>query len=85
MVYWNSHADNKNNKITKVLLCGKNGAIKGFDSYLATQVKTHVELANVWTNVFDFNVSVPRIEFTESLNYALAIGLTLGEFYKKYV
>lgn len=83
LVYWQTHSD-KSQRIDRIILCGKNSMIKGFDAYLSVAVKTKAEVANVWTNLFSFDTTIPKIEVMESLDYAVAIGLTLGE-HQKYV
>lgn len=77
IMYWNTHSEHAI-KVQKVLLCGKNSTIKGFDSYISQGIKTHSEIANIWTNIFEFDRVIPRIEMSDSLNLALSAGLTLG-------
>lgn len=84
LVYWHTHSD-KSKRIDKIILCGHNSMIRGFDSYLSISLKTKALIANVWTNVFSFDSTIPKIEVSESLDYAVAIGLTLGEHHKKHV
>lgn len=80
-VYWHTlkeNVDEPENKIDHVLLCGENVSDSNV-SYLSTHLQTKVELGNVWTNVFDINVVVPEINFTDSLKYAAATGLALSK------
>ena len=81
-VYWDSYREkNKENStvppICRIVLAGRDASLAGFREYLAMSMKTDVELANVWTNIFSFNDSIPPIEYLESLNYGTAIGLAL--------
>ncbi len=70
-------------EISKIILCGKESSLIGFKEYLALSIKTEVELANVWSNIFSFEDYVPPIEKTDSLDYAAVVGLASSNFDKK--
>lgn len=78
-VYWHSlkeNLDDDNKRINRIVVCGS-GADEEVVSYLTSDLKTGVSLANVWVNAFDINKSMPPISFNESLGYAPAVGLAL--------
>jgi len=78
--YWHSFK-NKNgkagDKIEKIIICGQNALISRFDEYLSSSIDCRVDIANVWTNVFHTDKYVPNISFSDSLDFAAAIGLAL--------
>ena len=81
-IYWYTHKDKYGNigeKIHKIILCGRDAGLAGFDEYLALTMKSSVEVANPWRNVFDFDTYIPPLQFLESLNYAAAAGCVLPE------
>ncbi len=65
------------NKIDTIILCGESAYLPGFLNYIKQNTNIDVELANVWTNIFDINTNVPQISFRESLDFATATGLTI--------
>ena len=85
LIYWNTHKNNTSkkgiikNKIEKIILCGENGGLKGLDNYLSLGSEMKVEKANVWGNIFSLEEFLPKMNFDESLEYAAAIGLALGD------
>ena len=82
LIYWQTHhnpSDVSSKKIEKVILCGRDSGLIGFDEYLSTGVKIPVEIANVWRNAFSYDTHVPAIPFLNSLDYAGAIGLALPQ------
>jgi type IV pilus assembly protein PilM len=82
IVYWENHTSNdeKNEKISKVILCGGDANLTGLSEYLELSMKIKVENANVWVNVLDIEKIVPNMSFEESLGYATIIGLSLGNY-----
>lgn len=82
MIYWETHSsssDHDKGKIEKVILCGRDTGLVGFDDYLSSAIRIPVELANVWQNAFSYDVYTPAIPFLDSLDYAGAIGLALPQ------
>ena len=78
--YWlakNEADEEPHGKIGKIILCGKDSAIVGLKEYLAESIKVHVEIADVWTNAFSLDKKLPEIDFLDSLDFAVAIGLAL--------
>ncbi|MDQ3245071.1 MAG: type IV pilus assembly protein PilM [bacterium] len=83
-LYWNTHKDEKNKVnpiINKIIICGGGANLIGISDYFAVSLKTKVEIANVWTNIIkEKEVYIPDINFKQSLSYASALGLALGDF-----
>lgn len=69
-------------KINKIILCGKDSIISGLKDYLSQSLGIKVEIGNVWTNAFSMEDYLPKIKFSESLNFATAIGLALPDIQK---
>ena len=82
-LYWQDHIEkNKSEKPIKgVVLCGREAVAPGFKETIAEAAGCPVNLANVWTNVFDFKDHLPELSFENSLDYAPAIGLSLSRYY----
>lgn len=82
-IYWQTHQNHPDSsddrKIEKIILCGRDSNLAGFDEYLSSAVKIPVEVGNVWQNAFSHDVYVPTIPFLDSFDYASAIGLALPE------
>lgn len=79
-VYWHTHPDKKgrkSNQIKKIILTGGDANLGGLAEHLSLIMKTNVELANVWVNIFSLDEYIPDISFSESLSYATAVGLGL--------
>ena len=80
--YWlvKSESDGESGgKIDKIVLCGKDGAIVGLKEYLSQSLKIEVVSVDVWNNVFSINDKLPKINFLNSLNFAVAIGLAMSQ------
>lgn len=78
--YWlakNDSGGESGGKINKIIICGKDGAIVGLKEYLSQNLKIEVEIADVWSNIFPAGSRVPEINFLDSLNFAVAIGLAI--------
>lgn len=81
-IYWQTRQDHVGplgRKIEKIILCGRDSNLAGFDEYLSAAVKIPVEVGNVWQNAFSHDDCVPPISFLDSFDYASAIGLALPE------
>lgn len=82
-LYWQTHTDeegNVNPSISKIVLCGGDANLIGLADYLSVSLKSKVEIANVWVNILNDKKEVPEINFNQSLSFAAAIGLALGDF-----
>ena len=64
-------------RVDRVILCGRDSMIVGFEKYLSMNLNLKVEIANVWTNNFDLNEYVPEISRVDSLDLAALNGLSL--------
>lgn len=77
--YW-KNLESKNGNVSpieKIILCGADSILPGFEKYLRITTKEKVYIANVWINVFDLDNTVPEMLFGQSLGFAGAIGLAL--------
>ena len=81
-VYWHTHKDGEveRPKIEKIILCGGDSNLAGLKEYLSVSTKNNIEMANTWINIVNTEKYIPKIKFGESLSYACAIGLALGDF-----
>ncbi len=82
-LYWHTHEDEEGKMrppIKKIILSGGNANLAGLTEYFSVSMKNQVEMANVWINIMDIEKQVPGIDFAESLSYATALGLALGDF-----
>lgn len=79
MQYWHAkEAPHETRRIAKVVLCGGSVNLKGLPEYLRETLGIPAERANVWTNVFSLDTTVPPIEKRFSYGYATAVGLALS-------
>ena len=80
--YWHTHKEGnrEHSPIRKIILCGGDSNLLGFAEYLSVSTKNTIEMANVWTNIINTEKYIPEIKFEQSLTYAGAIGLALGDF-----
>ena len=79
--YWASQNedDKKNDKISKIILCGGESTLAGLPEFLSYELKMRVELGNPWVNAVSFEDYIPEIEMRDSLAYSTAIGLALRQ------
>ena len=87
-VYWHTHKDEygegegkSHPPIKKIILCGGDSNLAGLSEYFSINLKHPVEVADVWINIEDAEKNIPMITFNQSLSYASALGLALGDFY----
>ncbi len=81
--YWQTHKDEEgrnNPPIKKIIFCGGDSNLIGLADYVAISMKSTVEMANIWTNLPNVKDYVPEISFRQSLAFATAFGLALGDF-----
>ena len=81
-VYWHTHKDEEveRPKIEKIILCGGDSNLIGLSEYLSVSTRNKVEMANTWINIADIEKNIPEMKFENSLSFACAIGLALGNF-----
>lgn len=86
MTYWLSHNDGnqKDAKITKIILCGGESTLVGLPELLSCELKIKVELGNPWINVVSFDEYIPNMDRMDSLAYSTAIGLAIKRWVNKY-
>jgi len=80
-IYWHTHKEGEKDRplIKKIILCGGDSNLVGFSDYLSVSTKNTIEIANVWINI-NTKRYIPEIKFEQSLTYAAAMGLALGDF-----
>lgn len=78
--YWQTHIETsrEDEPIKKILLCGRDTAIAGFEKSFTLNFNVDIDVANVWTNAFSLEDYVPEIHFIDSLDYAVAAGIALS-------
>ncbi len=84
-LYWQTHRDENgvtNPPIKKIILCGGDANLIGLADYISVSMKSPVEMANVWVNIIDTKKYIPDINFKQSISFATAIGLALGDFHE---
>lgn len=84
LLYWHTHKElggEAGKKIKKIILCGRDAGLSGFDDYFSLALSLPVEIGNVWRNVCSFEDCIPPIPFEDSLDYAAAVGLALPRLY----
>ncbi|MCX6759196.1 MAG: type IV pilus assembly protein PilM [Candidatus Nealsonbacteria bacterium] len=88
--YYQTHAFHEhlppNGKgIEKILICGGGAKLKGFTSFLSSELKIPVEIGNPWINILPPTVQPKEqmliYEKEESLGYTTALGLALRGIY----
>ncbi|MFA6585998.1 MAG: pilus assembly protein PilM [Candidatus Paceibacterota bacterium] len=82
-LYWHTHKDEEGKDrpiIKKVILSGGDSNLIGLSEYFSVSMKTPVEIANVWVNILQAGEYIPDIDLDESLTFATALGLALGDF-----
>ena len=84
--YYQTHASHEhllpNGKgIEKILICGGGAKLKGFTSFLSSELKIPVEIGNPWINILSLTVQPKEqmliYEKEESLGHTTALGLAL--------
>ncbi|OHA82740.1 MAG: hypothetical protein A3B07_01315 [Candidatus Yonathbacteria bacterium RIFCSPLOWO2_01_FULL_43_27] len=79
-MYWQTHVDNFGKKrppIEKIYLCGGDANLPGIAEFFAEHFGVSVEVANVFVNTHSLDAGIPKINFSDSLRYATAVGLAL--------
>ncbi len=81
-IYWHEYGEKKEkgSSINKILLCGDGADKNGVREYIFNNLGIEAEIANVWKNVFVFDIYVPDISYKDSVSFAGAIGLALPSF-----
>lgn len=73
--YWGQHGEGKK-EIEAAIVCGASALAARFMEK-NFPLPIHVELANVWQNIFSDKEYIPAVTFEESLEYAVAAGLAI--------
>ncbi len=80
--YWQSKATpgGRHKPITKVILLGGNGSLRGLAEYLEKSLGVPTATGDVFANFASHEVWVPDILYTEALAFATPIGLALRDY-----
>jgi type IV pilus assembly protein PilM len=84
-LFWHTNKEENEKEhlpIKKIILCGGDSNLKGSSEYLSANMKIKVETANIWVNIGNMEKYVPEMSSEQSLSYATAMGLALGNFEK---
>lgn len=72
--YWK---DRGQSTIGRIVVSGKTAVKDGLLSSITPNPATPIEVAKVWRNAFSVDNYIPPISFEDSLDYSVAIGLSL--------
>ncbi len=64
-------------RVDRIILCGRDAMIVGFDKYLSLNLNINVDIANIWINNFDLDAYIPEISKVDSEDLAVVNGLSL--------
>jgi len=64
-------------QVDRIILCGRDAMIVGFEKYLTSNLNMPVSVANIWVNNFDLATYVPEMSKLDSLDQAVLNGLSL--------
>ena len=81
--YWKEHG--RGTSISSVILSGHGSLADGIASKCclpcSSNIDIHVEVGNVWQNVFSYDKYIPPISHEDSLDYATSAGLALPLYF----
>ena len=79
--YWQTRGSKVGNHepVTRAILVGGNATLRGLPEYLSATLKVPVTLGDVFTNCASRDHWLPPLDYTESLAFGTAIGLTLRD------
>ena len=64
-------------QVDRIILCGRDALMIGFDKYLSLNLDIRVDVANAWVNNFDLDTYVPDINRVDSQDLLVVNGLSL--------
>lgn len=64
-------------QVDRIILCGRDAMIVGFDKYLSLNLSMKVDVANIWVNNFELDSYVPEMSKADSMDMAILNGLSL--------
>jgi hypothetical protein len=80
-IFWNTRLDKRGipeKKIERIIVTGPGASNSNFIESLLSGIEVPHFAANVWRNAFSLENWAPDLTFEESLGYATAVGLALG-------
>lgn len=81
-IFWGTHPFDDGTprpSIDALILSGGEANMKGLAEYFTETLRVTVEKANPWVNIADVKRRIPDLTLSESLAYATAFGLALGD------
>jgi len=84
--YWQEKAalSGMHEPVSRAILAGGNASVRGLPEYLEGSLRVPVAAGDVFTNLASRDTWIPRLDYTESLAYATAIGLALRDDAQRY-
>ena len=82
LAFWQERAERSGGmyeQVTRVIVAGGNGSVRGLPEYLEGTLKIPVSTGDVFTNFAPRDAWIPEMDYNESLAYATAIGLALRD------
>jgi len=81
--YYESHSSHQHlnatsQGISRIVVSGGGANLRGFSSFLASELQREVVFGNPWVNIVETSLKdLPPVPFGESVKYAAALGLAL--------
>ncbi len=76
--YYKTHSNENSPEISKILICGRGGNLKGLADVISSKLNIPVEKANPWINILPHPLKeIPELSYEDSLGYTTALGLAL--------
>lgn len=84
--YWQERVkiSDAHEPVSHVILAGGNASVRGLPEYLEGALGIPVTTGDVFTNLASRDFWIPKLDYTESLAYATAIGLALRDHATSY-
>lgn len=84
--YWQEKETQKKEHapVSHAILTGGNASVRGLSEYLEGALRIPVTAGDVFTNLASRDTWIPKLDYTESLAYATAIGLALRDHVQPY-
>lgn len=81
-LYWHTHKEDGKDRplIKKIIFCGGSSNLIGLTEYFSVSLRNPVEIADVWVNLTRKEKNIQELSFKQSLSFATALGLALGDF-----
>lgn len=79
IIYWFTSKEQgvQNSRIENVILTGSDIQSSGLVNFFESNLNVNVSFADVWKNCFDIREFIPELSKSDSLKYAVCIGLSM--------